>query len=35
VKHKTAKEIFEAIKAHLLAFAECSDDVSFVVIKRL
>jgi serine phosphatase RsbU (regulator of sigma subunit) len=34
VKRLSAKEIFEAIKVHLLAFAERTDDISFVIIKR-
>ena len=34
VKHQSAREIFEAIKAHLLGFAERNDDISFVIIKR-
>jgi len=34
VKRLSAREIFEAVKAHMLAFAERTDDVSFVVIKR-
>jgi serine phosphatase RsbU (regulator of sigma subunit) len=34
VKHLNAREIFEAIKAHLLGFAERADDISFVIIKR-
>lgn len=34
VKDRTAAEIFEAIKADLLAFAPPGDDVSFVVIKK-
>jgi serine phosphatase RsbU (regulator of sigma subunit) len=34
VKHQSAKEIFDAIKAHLLAFGERTDDISFVIIKR-
>jgi serine phosphatase RsbU (regulator of sigma subunit) len=34
VKHQGAKEIFEAIKAHLMAFGERADDISFVIIKR-
>lgn len=34
VKHKSAREIFEAIKAHLLGFAERVDDISLVIIKR-
>jgi len=34
VKNLSSKEIFEAIKTHLLAFAERTDDVSFVIIKR-
>lgn len=33
VKDKSAKEIFDAIKYDLLAFAEPQDDISFVVIK--
>jgi serine phosphatase RsbU (regulator of sigma subunit) len=35
VKHEAAAVIFEAIKADLLAFSEPSDDISFVVIKRM
>lgn len=35
VKHRTAEEIFEAIKADLLAFNTPSDDISLVVIKRI
>jgi serine phosphatase RsbU (regulator of sigma subunit) len=35
VKHKKAREIFEAIKTDALAFAPPSDDISMVVIKRL
>jgi serine phosphatase RsbU (regulator of sigma subunit) len=34
VKHQSAQEIYDAIKADLVAFAEPADDVSFVVIKR-
>jgi serine phosphatase RsbU (regulator of sigma subunit) len=34
VKRLTAREIFEAIKAHILGFGERADDVSFVIIKR-
>jgi len=34
VKHLSAREIFESIKAHLLGFAERTDDISFVIIKR-
>ena len=34
VKHMHAREIFEAIKSHLLGFAERTDDISFVIIKR-
>jgi serine phosphatase RsbU (regulator of sigma subunit) len=34
VKHQSAKEIFEAIRTHILAFAERTDDISFVIIKR-
>jgi serine phosphatase RsbU (regulator of sigma subunit) len=34
VKHQSAKEIFDAIKVQLLAFAERTDDISFVIIKR-
>jgi len=34
VKNLSSKEIFEAIKTHILAFAERTDDVSFVIIKR-
>jgi serine phosphatase RsbU (regulator of sigma subunit) len=34
VKLKTAKEIFESIKASVLDFAPPSDDISVVVIKR-
>ena len=34
VKHLSAREIFESIKTHLLAFAERTDDISFVIIKR-
>lgn len=33
VKHLGAREIFEAVKADLLAFAAPSDDISIVVIK--
>jgi serine phosphatase RsbU (regulator of sigma subunit) len=35
VKQKTAKEIFESIKASVLDFATPSDDISVVVIKRI
>ena len=34
VKHLSAREMFESIKAHLLGFAERHDDISFVIIKR-
>lgn len=34
VKHQSAREIYDAIKTHLLAFAERTDDISFVIIKR-
>jgi serine phosphatase RsbU (regulator of sigma subunit) len=34
VKHQSAREIYDAIKVHLLAFAERTDDISFVIIKR-
>ena len=34
VKHQGASEIFEAVKADLLAFSRQSDDISIVVIKR-
>jgi serine phosphatase RsbU (regulator of sigma subunit) len=34
VKHRTAAEIFEAVTADMLAFADPTDDVSLVVIKR-
>jgi serine phosphatase RsbU (regulator of sigma subunit) len=34
VKHQSAREIFDAIKAHLLAFGERTDDISYVIIKR-
>jgi serine phosphatase RsbU (regulator of sigma subunit) len=34
VKHQSAREIFDAIKVHLLAFGERTDDISFVIIKR-
>ena len=34
VKHLGASGIFEAIKSHFLSFAEPSDDISIVVIKR-
>jgi serine phosphatase RsbU (regulator of sigma subunit) len=34
VKHRSAREIFDAIKAHLLSFGERADDISFVIIKR-
>src|SRR5262245_16008396 len=35
VKHLSARDMFEAIKTHLLSFAERIDDISFVIIKRL
>lgn len=35
VKHLSAVEIFAAIREDLLSFAEPTDDISFVVIKRL
>ena len=34
VKHLGAKEIFEAVRDDLQAFADPSDDISFVIIKR-
>jgi serine phosphatase RsbU (regulator of sigma subunit) len=34
VKHRSAREIFEAIKANIMSYAERVDDVSFVIIKR-
>jgi|SRR5687767_7720482 len=34
LKHLSARDIFESIKAHLLGFAERHDDISFVIIKR-
>jgi len=34
VKHMSAREMFESIKAHLLGFGERTDDISFVIIKR-
>jgi serine phosphatase RsbU (regulator of sigma subunit) len=34
VKHLSAREMFESIKAHLLGFGERNDDISFVIIKR-
>jgi serine phosphatase RsbU (regulator of sigma subunit) len=34
VKHQSAREIFDAIKNHILGFGERVDDISFVVIKR-
>ena len=34
VKHHSAAEIFDAVMADLLAFADPSDDISLVVIKR-
>lgn len=34
VKHQSAREIFDAIKADLAAFAPPTDDISLVVIKR-
>jgi hypothetical protein len=35
VKHQTAADIFDAIKADLLAFGKPSDDISLVVVKRM
>ncbi|HEY1305991.1 MAG TPA: PP2C family protein-serine/threonine phosphatase [Vicinamibacterales bacterium] len=35
VKHLSAREIYEAIKKDLVAFADPIDDVSLVVIKRM
>ena len=34
VKHLSAREIFESIRKHILGFAERTDDISFVIIKR-
>jgi len=34
VKHQSARKIFEAVEEDFLRFAEPSDDVSLVVIKR-
>jgi hypothetical protein len=34
VKGLTARQIFDAIEADLRSFAEPSDDISLVVIKR-
>ena len=34
VKHLSAREIFDAIRANLLSFGERADDISFVIIKR-
>jgi serine phosphatase RsbU (regulator of sigma subunit) len=34
VKHGSAREIFDAIKANLMSFGERADDISFVIIKR-
>jgi len=34
VKHQGAREIFEAVKKDFLHFADLSDDISLVVIKR-
>ena len=34
LKHLAAAEIYEAVKSDLLAFAEPSDDISLVVVKR-
>jgi serine phosphatase RsbU (regulator of sigma subunit) len=34
VKHQKAREIFETIKSDVLEFAQPSDDISLVVIKR-
>jgi serine phosphatase RsbU (regulator of sigma subunit) len=33
-KHQGAREIFEAVKKDFLQFADLSDDISLVVIKR-
>jgi serine phosphatase RsbU (regulator of sigma subunit) len=35
VKHRTAAEIFDAIRADLLTFGNPADDISVVVIKRV
>jgi serine phosphatase RsbU (regulator of sigma subunit) len=35
VKQQSAQDIFEAVKAHILAFAPPSDDISLVIIKRI
>ena len=35
VKHLSAAEIFEAVRTDLLRFSRPTDDISFVVIKRL
>ncbi|PYR35005.1 MAG: hypothetical protein DMF89_15965 [Acidobacteria bacterium] len=35
VKHRTAADIFDAIKTDVLAFHAPSDDISFVVVKRM
>jgi Serine phosphatase RsbU, regulator of sigma subunit len=34
VKHQTAAEIFDAIRADLLDFSRPADDITLVVIKR-
>jgi serine phosphatase RsbU (regulator of sigma subunit) len=34
VKHGTAREIYQSIREHVMAFASAGDDVSLVVIKR-
>lgn len=34
VKHEGARQIFDAVKSHVLSFAEPSDDISIVIIKR-
>jgi serine phosphatase RsbU (regulator of sigma subunit) len=35
VKHRGSREIFEAVREHLLAFNDPADDISLVVIKLL
>jgi hypothetical protein len=35
VKYLSAREIYEGIKTHLLSFAERTDDISVVIIKRM
>jgi serine phosphatase RsbU (regulator of sigma subunit) len=35
VKHLAAEQIYEAVKADLLAFSQPSDDISIVVVKRV